>query len=75
MSQKALRVLMGACRPHKTEIEDFSVENLEQGLCFVGLTGMIDPVRPEVKAAIEKCGMAGIRPIMIQVIMWIQRLP
>ena len=37
----------------------------EHDLCFVGLVGMIDPVRPEVKAAIEECNMAGITPIMI----------
>jgi len=35
------------------------------GLTFIGLAGMIDPVRPEVKAAIEECRDAGIRPIMI----------
>ncbi|MFA5562203.1 MAG: HAD-IC family P-type ATPase, partial [Eubacteriales bacterium] len=34
-------------------------------LCFIGLVGMIDPVRPEVKAAIDKCRTAGIRPVMI----------
>ena len=40
-------------------------EQLEQQLCFVGLVGMIDPVRPEVKAAIAECRAAGIRPVMI----------
>lgn len=38
---------------------------LEQELCFLGLCGMIDPVRPEVKAAIDECREAGIRPVMI----------
>src|SRR5699024_450481 len=38
---------------------------LEQDLCFLGLTGMIDPVRPEVKPAIVECREAGIRPVMI----------
>lgn len=34
-------------------------------MCFVGLVGMIDPVRPEVKPAIDECRKAGIRPVMI----------
>ncbi len=63
--KRLFEFLMGACRVHKDRPEDYSIENLEQGLCFIGLTGMIDPVRPEVKAAIEKCEVAGIRPIMI----------
>ncbi|WP_334297130.1 cation-translocating P-type ATPase [Anaerocolumna sedimenticola] len=45
--------------------EDISSESLEQGLCFVGLTGMIDPIRPEVKPAITECKAAGIRTVMI----------
>ena len=65
MADRALRVLAAAARWWKTEPTDFSPENLEQELCFIGLTGMIDPVRPEVKAAIEECRGAGIRPIMI----------
>ena len=65
MADRALRVLAAAARWWKTEPTDFAPENLEQELCFIGLTGMIDPVRPEVKAAIEECRGAGIRPIMI----------
>ena len=65
MADKALRVLAAAARWWKSEPTDFSPEALEQELCFIGLTGMIDPVRPEVKAAIEECRSAGIRPIMI----------
>ncbi len=65
MAQKALRVLMGSFRLHEKVPEDCSPKALEHDLCFVGLAGMIDPVRPEVKAAIDKCREAGIRPIMI----------
>ena len=65
MTQKALRVLAGATRRHDAQPADCSPAALEQGLCFVGLTGMIDPVRPEVVDAIAACRSAGIRPIMI----------
>lgn len=65
MTQKALRVLAGAVRRHDMQPADCSPAALEQGLCFVGLAGMIDPVRPEVVDAIAACRSAGIRPIMI----------
>ena len=65
MADKALRVLACAERIWTEKPEDCSPEALETELCFVGLCGMIDPVRPEVKAAIEQCRGAGIRPIMI----------
>ena len=65
MADKALRVLAVAQRAWDAKPADNSPENLEQELCFLGLTGMIDPVRPEVKAAIEECRAAGIRPVMI----------
>ena len=65
MADKALRVLALAQRVWKEKPGDFAPEALETELCFVGLCGMIDPVRPEVKAAIEQCRGAGIRPIMI----------
>ncbi len=65
MADKALRVLAAAQRLWKEKPADNSPENLEQDLVFLGLTGMIDPVRPEVKAAIEECRRAGIRPVMI----------
>ena len=65
MADRALRVLAAAKRDWKTKPTDSSPEALEQDLCYIGLTGMIDPVRPEVKAAIEECRSAGIRPIMI----------
>jgi Ca2+-transporting ATPase len=65
MADKALRVLAGACRIYKKKPEDHSPEKLERDLTFAGLCGMIDPIRPEVKAAIEECTAAGITPVMI----------
>lgn len=65
MADKALRVLALAERVWVAEPESYDADILEQGLCFTGLCGMIDPVRPEVKAAIEECNGAGIRAIMI----------
>jgi len=65
MADKALRVLAAAKRDWAERPAENTPEFLEQELCFVGLTGMIDPVRPEVKAAIEECRSAGIRPVMI----------
>lgn len=65
MAGRALRILAAAKKTYKTEPSSFEAEELEQELCFIGLAGMIDPVRPEVKAAIDKCRSAGIRPIMI----------
>ena len=65
MADRALRVLAAAERRWDALPEDCSPANLEHELCFIGLTGMIDPVRPEVKAAIDECRRAGIRPIMI----------
>ena len=66
MADKALRVMASARRDWGSEAPlDFSPENLEHDLTFVGLSGMIDPVRPEVKAAIEEAHSAGIRVVMI----------
>ena len=65
MADKALRVLAAAERFWDSEPENVDSEALEHNLVFLGLTGMIDPVRPEVKAAIWECKQAGIRPIMI----------
>ena len=65
MADKALRVLACAQRVWEKEPEDYEAGRLEQDLCFIGLCGMIDPVRPEVKDAIVQCREAGIRPIMI----------
>jgi len=64
MADKALRVL--ACAQRIWDKEPvYDAEVLEYDLCFVGLSGMIDPVRPEVKDAIAECKTAGIRAIMI----------
>jgi len=65
MADKALRVLGAAFRNYPEKPEDYSPEVLEHGLTFIGLAGMIDPVRPEVKAAIDECKEAGVRAIMI----------
>ena len=65
MADQALRVLAVAYKAYASSPSDFSPEALENDLIFVGLTGMIDPARPEVKAAIEECRSAGITPIMI----------
>ncbi len=65
MADKALRVLAASERAYTEIPESFEPEALEKELCFVGLVGMIDPVRPEVCAAIVECRSAGIRPIMI----------
>lgn len=65
MADKALRVLAAAKRDWSEKPGDNTPEYLEQDLIFLGLTGMIDPVRPEVKAAIEECRSAGIRAVMI----------
>ena len=65
MADRALRVLAVAKRDWSEKPGDNTPEYLEQDLVFLGLTGMIDPVRPEVKAAIEECRSAGIRAVMI----------
>ena len=65
MADRALRVLACAKRVWTEFPENTEPANLETDLCFMGLCGMIDPVRPEVKDAIVQCRSAGIRPIMI----------
>ncbi|MDO4293467.1 MAG: calcium-translocating P-type ATPase, PMCA-type [Eubacteriales bacterium] len=65
MADKALRVLACAQRVWASKPDHNEAAYLEQELCFIGLCGMIDPVRPEVKAAIVECREAGIRPVMI----------
>ena len=65
MADQALRVLAAAKRDWAEKPASNEPAFLEQDLCFLGLTGMIDPVRPEVKPAIVECREAGIRPVMI----------
>ena len=65
MADKALRVLASAKKELDAEPAVYESDAVECDLCFVGLVGMIDPVRPEVKPAIDECRSAGIRPIMI----------
>ena len=65
MADQALRVLALASRVHETMPADCSPEALEHDLVFCGLSGMIDPVRPEVTQAIVEAKEAGIRAVMI----------
>ena len=65
MADRALRVLAAATKDLAQAPEVYDSTGVEQELCFIGLVGMIDPVRPEVKDAIDECRNAGIRPIMI----------
>lgn len=65
MAGKALRVLSAAYKEYPTAPASFEPKSLENELIFIGLTGMIDPIRPEVVDAIKECKAAGIRAIMI----------
>lgn len=64
-ARDALRVLAYAYREWDLIPKDKNSSNVEKSMVFVGLTGMIDPARPEVKEAIKECKSAGITPIMI----------
>ncbi len=65
MADRALRVLAACYKDYETLPTFENPEDIENDLIFIGLTGMIDPVRPEVKLAIAQCKEAGIRAIMI----------
>ena len=65
MADQALRVLALASRTYTEKPADFAAEALENNLVFCGLSGMIDPERPEVAPAIEEAHGAGIRTVMI----------
>ncbi len=62
---QALRVLACAYKTHAAAPAAYTPEALENDLVFVGLVGMIDPVRPEVTEAVKQCVAAGVRPVMI----------
>jgi Ca2+-transporting ATPase len=65
MAQDGLRVLGLACRSVDTLPDEKNIEGLEQNLVFIGMVGMLDPPRPEVKKAVGTCKTAGIRTVMI----------
>ena len=65
MADKALRVLAAAYKEHSSTPSEYTPEAIENGLTFIGLTGMIDPIRPEVKYAVEQCKSASIKVVMI----------
>ncbi len=65
MSRGALRVLAVGYKILEEAPEDPTSEELESGLTLLGLVGMIDPPRPEAKAAVATCRQAGIKPVMI----------
>lgn len=66
LAKQALRVMAYAFKPYETlEGEELTTENIEREMVFVGLTGMIDPPRPEARAAVAECHNSGIDVIMI----------
>lgn len=65
LAQNGMRVLGLSFRPIESALSDGNKAAAERDLIFVGLVGMIDPARPQVKEAVQTCKAAGIRPVMI----------
>ena len=65
MAENALRVLAMAYKEFNHPLTENDMKNLESDLIYVGMVGMIDPPREEVKDAVKKCVSAGIKPVMI----------
>ncbi len=65
MANSALRVLAMAYKDLPDAPQNILIGDLENGLIFIGMLGMIDPARPEVIEAVARCNTAGIRPVMI----------
>lgn len=65
LASEGLRVLAMAYRPIRGEMDEIDYHDVEAGLIFAGLQGMIDPPRPEAITAVAKCKRAGIRVAMI----------
>ncbi|MCL2747027.1 MAG: cation-translocating P-type ATPase [Oscillospiraceae bacterium] len=64
-ANRALRVLACAYKEYDTLPVSCGPADIESGMTFVGLTAMIDPVRPEAKAAVDSCNSSGIKVVMI----------
>ncbi len=65
LASQALRVLAFAEKDILQTVKDYTIENVESDLVFLGLQGMIDPPRPEIKNALKACEIAGIKVIMV----------
>ncbi|GGH84599.1 Ca2+-transporting ATPase [Pullulanibacillus pueri] len=65
LGNQALRTIAVAFKPLRSDNTNTEAEQLERGLTFVGVQGMIDPPRPEVKASIANCQRAGVKTVMI----------
>jgi P-type Ca2+ transporter type 2C len=65
LAQQGIRVLGVAFRSLEKPSSNGQALSVEQNLVFIGMVGMIDPARPEVKDAVQTCKQAGIRPVMI----------